>query len=268
MAQDSKFTVVLKCLVKYMKIVPKSVFSLGRSKKAQKNFNVVLQLLLLWIAGLFGYYTALSYYVSAEALDQAVLTNQISLAIFCQSMVSSLRKLGLCLTNAWQGTINSSACAQVIESTNVSSLATQVFGNSSLTSWTDATVIPTSPNGFAVFNMVIFLLLYILSSFGLMMLAADLITVSKESRPHSSQSPHLAPSRRTSTVELESNGHEPAQPGDRPPEGTNLRTHLDYSYTQTHCSGCIKAHPSHVQVYQGKVVLIKATKVWLRSMFD
>jgi hypothetical protein len=66
--------------------------SMAQESKLQIIFNVSLQLAFLWLGAIFGVYTVLSWYFAEIALDQAVLSNQLALATFCQGAVSLFRK--------------------------------------------------------------------------------------------------------------------------------------------------------------------------------
>lgn len=170
------------------------------NSRLQQIFNVFLQLNFLWIGALFGIYTALSYYVAEIGLNQAVLSNQLALAMSCQNT----------------DTMNSSACAQIIESANISSFAIQILGNSSSLTGTSGYKLFTNNQHFLGGVTSILFTCGMITILGFWLAVRDFL--GKKSQPHSSQSPQLQPPRRTSTVELESKGHGPAQPGDQPPE--------------------------------------------------
>jgi hypothetical protein len=62
--------------------------SMAQDSKLQIVFNVGAQLLGIGLAVLFGAYTVLSYFATTSALQQAILSNQLALTIFCQTTVS------------------------------------------------------------------------------------------------------------------------------------------------------------------------------------
>jgi hypothetical protein len=57
-------------------------------KRSSRIANYILQLLAIGLAVLFGIYTALSYIVSKESLQQTQIANQLSLISFCTSDTS------------------------------------------------------------------------------------------------------------------------------------------------------------------------------------
>jgi hypothetical protein len=121
--------------------------------------------------------------------------------------------------------MEASACAQVIESTNVSLLAIQIFGNSSSATGSSGHKLFTDNYRFLGSVGVIGFICAMISILGFWLVMQDLRR--KKSRPHSSHPLQLPRPRRTTTVELESNGREPVKLGNQSPEGSYLRAQID-----------------------------------------